>query len=118
MKKERKTRKQRGRPSLPNALVIEKKGDVSYAKILNRIKKDQALKDAGTCIQKVRRTNTGNLLIVLKKESSGMAPKLHKAMEGVLGSEAVVRSRIQEIDLEIKDIDEVTMKEEDLEVIQ
>lgn len=91
---------------------------MSYAEILNRIKKDQALKDAGTCIQKVRRTNTGNLLIVLKKESLGMAPKLHKAMEGVLGSEAVVRSRIQEIDLEIKDIDEVTMKEEGLEAIQ
>lgn len=47
-----------------------------------------------------------------------MAPKLHKVMEGVLGSEAVGRSRIQKIDLEIKDIDEVTMKEEGLEAIQ
>lgn len=109
---QKKPQKPRERPNLPNALVIHKKGDLSYAEILSRIKKDPALKDAGECVQKVRRTNAGDLLIVLNKESSARAPELRSQFEGVLGESATVQSKAQEVDLEIRDLEENATKEE------
>lgn len=108
----KKPQKPREQPTLPNALVIHKKGDLSYAEILSRIKKDPALKDAGECVQKVRRTNAGDLLIVLNKESSAKAPELRNQFEGVLGESATVQSKVQEVDLVIKDLEEDATKEE------
>ena len=108
----------RGRPTLPNALVIEKKGDLSYAEILSRLKKDESLKDAGNCVQKVRRTNAGKLLIVLTKESSEKEAEVHQQIQGALGDLASVTSRVQETDIELKDIAEDTTEEEVFAAIQ
>jgi len=75
------------------------------------------LKDVGTSVQRVR-ANAGHLLIVLTKESSARTSELHKAVQDALKEQAEVRSRVQELDIEIKDMDEVTTKEEVVEVLQ
>lgn len=109
---QKKPQKPREWPTLPNSLVIHKKGDLSYAEILSRIKKDPALRDAGECVKKVRRTNAGDLLIVLNKESSARALELRSQFEGALGESATVQSKVQEADLEIRDLEEDATKEE------
>ncbi|EFN66795.1 Gag-Pol polyprotein, partial [Camponotus floridanus] len=58
------------------------------------------------------------LLFVLNKESSNKTPELRTATEKVLGENATVRSKTPEVDLEIKDLDEITTKEEILEALQ
>jgi len=91
--------KTRSRPTIP-PLVVEQKGRLSYAEILSRIRKDDALKDVGTSVQRMRRTNAGHLLIVLTKESSARTSELHKAVQDAFKEQAEVRSRVQELDQE------------------
>lgn len=111
-KRKKKPRKQRESPTLPNALMIHAKEGKSYADILRKIKLDASSKQIGENVDKVRRTNTGQLLIVLDKKSADKAELLRKLMADALKEDADVVSRVQQVDLEIRDLDETTTKEE------
>lgn len=95
-----------------NALIIRPKEKEKYAEILKKVKRDIPDEQARQCVDKIRRTATGDMLIVLTKENSEKALELQKAISETLGNEAAVISKTQEEDLEIKDIDETTTKEE------
>ena len=66
----------------------------------------------------IRRTKDRSLLIVLTKESSGKATDLHQAMQTSLGENANVSIKARELDVEVKDLDEITTKEEIVEALQ
>ncbi|KMQ82738.1 hypothetical protein RF55_22017, partial [Lasius niger] len=111
-RKKKKPRKQRESPTLPNALMIRAKEGKSYADILRKIKLDASSKQIGESVDKVRRTNTGQLLIVLDKKSADKTELLRKLMADALKEDADVVSRVQQVDLEIRDLDETATKEE------
>lgn len=89
-----------------------------YSEILKRMKKEIPLDQVGDCVDKMRKTTAGHLLIVLNKKSADKAPQLQKAIADLLKEEAEVVSRMQEVDLEIRDLDETTTKEEVLEALE
>lgn len=73
--------------------------------------------DEAEAIDKVRRTATGQLLIVLERRSSYKTEKLRRLMEETLKDEAYVSSRTQQVNLEIRDLEETACKEEIAEAL-
>ena len=53
---------------LPNAILVSAKENKSYADILRKVKADISKEDVEDSIEKVRRTATGQLLIVLNRK--------------------------------------------------
>lgn len=102
----------------PDALIIKKNGDLSYAEILSRVKKDDNLKDVGCHVTKVRRTAAGDILLVLDKNRKENAEQLRTAVTKVLGKEATVISKVHQTSFKIKDLDEITTKEEIQKALQ
>ena len=82
-----------------------------YADILRRVKQDVP-EDQARTVDKVRKTATGDLLIVLSKEDTEKGQGLQKAIANILGDDAKVISKGPEGDLEIRDLDGMTTKEE------
>ncbi|KAG7188338.1 hypothetical protein KM043_007995 [Ampulex compressa] len=92
--------------------VIHKEDHLNYVEILSRIKKDPTVKVVGECVQKVCRTNVSILLIFLNKESSAKTQELRNQFKGALGESATVQSKVQEVELEIKNQEKDAMKQE------
>lgn len=104
--------------SLPNALIIRKQGQLSYAEILSKVKKDDTLKEVGEHVSKIRRTMAGDIILILDKASKENTAKFCTAIKSSLGEEAAIESRVQQVTLEIKDLDETITKEEIVEALQ
>lgn len=68
------------RTVLPTALIIHKKGQLSYAEILNKVKQDTTLQQVGQSITKIRRTMAGDIILVLDKVSQEKTAQLYTAI--------------------------------------
>ena len=97
---------------LPNAILVSAKENKSYADILKKVKADIPKQDVEDSIEKVRRTATGQLLIVLNRKIGDKMGPLQQRMADVLKEEANVIGKTQEVDVEIRDIEETTTKDE------
>ena len=97
---------------LPNAILISAKENKSYADILRKVKADTPKQDVEDTIGMVRRTTTGQLLIVLNRKICDKMGPLQQRMADVLKEEANVIGKTQEVDVEIRDIKETTSKDE------
>ncbi|XP_063993408.1 uncharacterized protein LOC135171048 [Diachasmimorpha longicaudata] len=115
-------RKKRKTPSKravrPDALIVRPNDKTKYADILRRVKKDVSSEDAIGCVDKIRRTATGDMLIILSKKTTDGAPKLRAAIAEVLKDEAAVSSKGPQEDLEIKDLDDITTKDDVIAALQ
>ncbi|KAG7197057.1 hypothetical protein KM043_017585 [Ampulex compressa] len=96
---------------LPNALLVSAKAEKSYADIIKKGKEEMPGKDIEDNFDKVRRMASGQLLIVLNRKVGDKIGPLRKKMEEVLKEEADIVCGTQELDLQIKDIEETTSKE-------
>ncbi|XP_015124171.1 uncharacterized protein LOC107046163 [Diachasma alloeum] len=115
--KDRKPKKASRPKTRSDALLFTAKEGKSYTAILRKVK--QEVGDSGDCSDKIRRTKTGALLIVLNKNSSGSAFCLQATIADVITDDAeLVVSNVPEVEMEIKDLDEITMKEDIWEAIQ
>jgi len=85
---------------------------------MKKVKQDNTFKEVGQGIMKIRRTMVGDMILVLNKASEEKITQFRTAIEGALDEEADVKSRVQQTTLEIKDLDEVTTKEEVCDVLQ
>lgn len=113
-KKERKkNKKKKTKPKRPkpDAIIVAAKGELSYAEILRQVKADPKMRDLSDAVSKIRRTQKGELLFQLK-EAGEKTDKMKTTIEEVLGEQATAHSLKQRLVVEIKDIDEVTSKEE------
>ena len=99
----------------PDALVISKTGELSYAEMLKKVKQDAKLKDLGDNIARIRRTNKGELLLVLNRNKTEQTMALQERIKEALGSDAETKVLRDERLIEIRDIDEITTKEELIE---
>ncbi|XP_015123963.1 uncharacterized protein LOC107046022 [Diachasma alloeum] len=102
----------------PHALIVRPKDKEKYSDILRQMKKDVPSEDASGCIDKIRRTATGDMLIILSRNTTDAAPKLRITIINLLGEEAEVLSKGPQEDLQIKDLDETTSKEDVIEALR
>lgn len=116
-KKVRPKAKKRQKPIKPDALVIKTCGDTSYADILKQVKRDPKLNVLGENVKNIRKTGSGELLLELNKPAHQNTTEFRDAIKNVLGTVAEVRALTHEVLLEIKDIDEITTKEDVYEAL-
>lgn len=102
----------------PNALIIRPKEKEKYADVLKRMKNDTSAEHVRSCVDKIRRTTAGDMLIILNRENNDKAVELQKQISTMLGEEAIVVSKVDEELLEINDLEESTTKEEILEALE
>ncbi|XP_015123962.1 uncharacterized protein LOC107046021 [Diachasma alloeum] len=117
--KKQKQKKTRWKPApRPDALIVRPKKKEQHSDILRRIKKDAPAEKAQDCVDEIRRTATGDMLIILTRKTVDGAPQLRRTIASLLGDKVAVLSKGPEEELEIKDLDETTSKEDVLEALQ
>ncbi|XP_054085772.1 uncharacterized protein LOC128921646 [Zeugodacus cucurbitae] len=102
--------------SKPQAILISKSGNLTYAEILRKIKSESTLSGFGNIVTKIRKTQSGEMLLQLS--GAVMPTDSQENMRKCLGDQANVKLLTQETLLECKDLDEVTNKEEVLYALQ
>lgn len=110
--------KRRNRAVRPDAILIKKTGEISYADMLKIMKQDPKLKELGESINKIRRTERGELLLELTGKANNITDKLSKDAKTVLQDIADIKTLSHEIVIECRDIDEVTTASEICEAIE
>lgn len=109
--------KNRRKSVRPDALIIKACGDSTYADILKEVKSKPELNELGQNVKNIRKTEKGELLLELNKPAHQSTCEFRLAVAKVLGKDAEVRALSQEVEIEIRDIDEVTTKKEVYEAL-
>ena len=94
------------------ALVVEVKEGVSYADLLRKVRTDPELKELGENVVKTRRTQTGAMLLELKKDPAVKSSAFKSLVEKAVGYESKVRALSPETTIECRNLDEITTEEE------
>ena len=115
-KKQRSVTKRR--PPRPDALVIKKTGDLSYADMLRKVKNEPSLADLGANVTNIRKTMNGDLLLKLKKTADKTTADFQSSVKSVLGDSAEVKALTHMIEIEVRDLDEVSTKGEVCEALK
>lgn len=102
----------------PNALIVRPKEKEKYSEILSRVKREVPEEQVRASVDKIRRTATGDLLIILSKENTDKGHGLQKTINAIVGEDAKVINKGPQEDLEIKDLDDMTTKQEVLAALQ
>ncbi len=114
----RKRKRKKGSSTRPDVFIIKQTGDKSYAEMLKQIKESEDLKELGSKVQKIRRTQAGELLIVMDKGASDKTTEFRSALTNTLEKVAEIKCRTHELLLEVRDLDEISTKEEIIRAIQ
>lgn len=101
-----------------DAILIKTSEDRSYADILKQVKNDPKLKALGENVMSIRKTEKGELLLQLNKSAHESVNTFKHSVEDILGPSDEVRALTHEVLVEIKDIDEITTKEEVLTALE
>lgn len=96
----------------PEAIIIKKTGEASYAEMLRKLKADPSLNDFGNHVKKIRRTQQGELLLEVEGKASASMPKYRGAIEESLREMAAVRTGAQRMAVICSGMDEATTTEE------
>ncbi|XP_037931264.1 uncharacterized protein LOC119666062 [Teleopsis dalmanni] len=96
----------------PEAILISKTADKSYAEMLKIIKTKPELQEFGKNVNKIRKTKEGEILIQLTKEAGNLAKDFCNEMKNTLQNCASVKSLTQHTLIECRDLDEITSNEE------
>ena len=105
-------RKTRSKPRRPDAIVIAKTGETSYANMLKKMRANPDLKELGENVNKIRKTAKGELLIELKRGRDGQTAKYKEDMSKILQTEARIKTLCQHATVELRDLDEATTQKE------
>ncbi len=109
-KKKRRRGARKRKKSKPDAILVEKRGESTYADILRKVKGDPNLKELGENVARIRRTRDGQMLLELNRGSDKKSADYRELVKTALADQAEVRTLSQEISLECRDLDEVTTK--------
>ena len=98
---------------LPDAIIIRKKvEETSYVDILRRVKGDPTLKGVGERVSTIRRTATGNLLLVLGGKGELTTTNCGQLLRETLREEADVATKVPENEIILRGLDEASTKED------
>lgn len=118
VKKRKNCKKKKVARERPNAIIIRPKEREQFAEVLKKVKQNPAANEISKCVDKIRRTAAGDMLLILTKNDTDKTAQLKITMAELLGEEATVVTKVQEVELEIKDLEEIVTKQEILEAIQ
>lgn len=90
----------------PEALILKKTGEASYAEMLRKLKADPSLSELGKHVRKIRRTQQGELLLEVEGKAAECVPKFKRELEATLKEMAAVRTGAHKIALSCSGIDE------------
>ncbi|XP_062539633.1 uncharacterized protein LOC134207770 [Armigeres subalbatus] len=94
-----------------DALVITA-DEAKYSDVLKAMRSDVKLGELGADVRRIRRTRMGEMILELKRGVSQKGAACKKLAEEVLGETAKVRALTTEVNLRVKDLDEITEVEE------
>ncbi|XP_069961840.1 uncharacterized protein [Bactrocera oleae] len=117
-KKAKKENAKLPQPPRPDALVIAKTGDMAYSDILRAVKKDGNMKQLGENVSRIRKTAKGEMLLELRRAQTGSIHEYRKEIDRILGDQAQTRALTHELTVEIRDLDEITTKDDIVEAIR
>lgn len=92
----------------PEAIIVKKTGEVSYADMLKKLKADPNLSELGKHVRKIRRTQQGELLLEVEGKASENVPKFKSDLEASLKEMASVRRGAQRVALSCCGLHEAT----------
>ncbi|XP_054745802.1 uncharacterized protein LOC129250192 [Anastrepha obliqua] len=107
----------RQRPPRKDAIVVKSVGNVSYADIVKRVKTEPCLQELNSKVYGVKKTANGDLLLVLERSSDPNTQKINEAVKAALGDVVEVRTLTELRQIEIRDLNEITTKDEVHEAI-
>lgn len=96
----------------PDALIIRPVENQKYAEILRRIKHDVPEDQVYNTVEKIHKTSAGDILITLSKRSADKGQALQKTIADILKEDAKVICKGPQENIEIRDIDDETKKED------
>lgn len=96
------------KPVRPEAIILQKKGETTYADMLKMIKTNQEMEELGSEVNKIRRTAKGELMLILKRGPEASAGKHIGNMSTLLQNVADVHVLSQQTTIECRDLDEIT----------
>lgn len=96
----------------PEAIIIEKCGELSYADILRTVKNDPNLKELGENVTRIRRSQKGDIVLELTRGTDKKGADYKVKVKNALGDHAAVRTISQESTIECRDLDEITDKQD------
>ncbi|XP_062713546.1 uncharacterized protein LOC134290421 [Aedes albopictus] len=92
--------------------VIVKTSEDTYADVLRAMRTDPQLKEFGDDVQKIRRTQAGDMIFELKRDSKNRSSAYKELTERVMGEKVHVKAMCPEATLQCKDLDEITTEDE------
>ncbi|XP_050338322.1 uncharacterized protein LOC126764713 [Bactrocera neohumeralis] len=91
---------------------------MSYADILRAVKQNENLQVLGENVSRIKKTAKGEILLELKKAQTGITKEYREEIVKILGDQAQIRSLTQEITVEVRDLDDITTKEDIAQAIR
>lgn len=95
----------------PDALIIRLTEKAKYAEILRRIKQDVPDDQVRSTVEKIHKTNAGDMLITLSRKSTDKGQTLRKTIADILKEDAKVTCKGPQEVIEIRDVDDDTTKD-------
>ncbi|KAL7725625.1 hypothetical protein ACLKA6_005684 [Drosophila palustris] len=102
----------RVRNAKPDAILVKGVGSSTYADLLKTVKTHPGLKDMSNDVQGIRKTENGSLVLRLSRSSTHGIQEITQAVENALGERAEVKRLTEQAQLEIRDLDDLTTKED------
>lgn len=99
------------RRSRGEAIVI-KTEEPKYAEVLKGMRANAQLQDLGDDVKSIRRTRTGEMLLILKKSAKTSSSAHMAAARQVLGEGVTMRALAPEVTIQCKELDEFTTEDE------
>lgn len=92
--------------------IIVQTSDESYSEVLRSMRTAPELMELGADVQRIRRTQTGDMIFELKKGSKNSSSAYKELAEKIMGEKVKIKAMCPEATLQCRDIDEVTTEEE------
>ena len=94
-----------------DALILKTEKS-QYSEVLKAMRGNTQLKELGADVRSIRRSRTGDMILELKKDSLKKGLAYKELAEKVLGGGVQVRALTSEMTIQLKNLDEVTEKNE------
>lgn len=94
----------------PDVMIISAKGEMTYADIIRKLKTDPDLKEFGQNVNKIRRSQKGDLMLEIKSSNGESVESFNEKIGKSLEGQVDIMTRRNEMIIECKDMDEITTK--------
>ena len=82
----------RTRRTRPCVLILKLTDKKSYSDILNEVKREPTLQDVGLAVARVRKTLTGDVLLILDKDNQDKTETFSEKIRVVLGGDVTINA--------------------------